>query len=274
MFDSSPEQIAFPFPYADTFDQYTDAKAWGYLPHFFADIAGAFELATCPDRPGQCLHQAVPVPTHSWAPDWMPYSIIGDEHWQDYKVAADIYLNNDESAAVMGRVNDVGTGYGFIPKGYALQLSGSGTLKLSVWRGKIDKKKLIGDAEQQAKILAGIDDSVGGERILATTHIDGVAPGQWHRLELQFDGSTLTGLIDGKAVLTTNDRLYDHGMAGLLAFQTPDKTSQPYFDNFAVTAVGGARAPSLIKTEPGPAIYAKTDHKSDSGIAVPRELSR
>ncbi len=250
-FDAVPERAAFPFPYADSFDEYADPKAYGYLPRYFADIAGAFELAACPGRPGQCLHQAVPVPTISWAPDWMPYTIVGDDQWQDYEVGADIYLNPGDSAAVMGRISDVGTGYGFIPKGYVLLLSDTGALKLSVWRGKSDKKKLVGDAEQQAAIKAANDDSAGGEKGLATVQLDGIASGQWHRLKLQFSGSTITGLVDGKPVLTVTDTLYGRGMAGLLATQGDGKTSRPWFDNLVVSAVGGA-TPTMTGPRPEP----------------------
>jgi galactosylceramidase len=249
-FDAAPDKTAFPFPYAETFDEYANPKAYGYLPRYFADIAGAFELSACPGRAGQCLHQMVPVPTISWAPDWMPYTIVGDDQWQDYEVSADIYLNRGDSAAVMGRINDVGTGYGFIPKGYVLQLSDGGALKLSVWRGKIDKKKLVGDAEQQAAILASHDDSVGGERVLGTAQVDGIAPGQWHGLKLQFSGSTVTGLVDGKVVLSVTDTLYSHGMAGLLATQADGRTSQPWFDNVSVNAVNGA-TPAPTAALPG-----------------------
>jgi galactosylceramidase len=126
------------------------------------------------------------VPTISWAPDWQPYTILGDERWADYEVSADVYLNPIESAGVMGRVNHVGTGYGIIPKGYYLQLAADGELKLVVVRGKIDKKALVGDAEQQALIRAGADAGAGGEKVLAATRMPGVGAGQWHRLTLQF----------------------------------------------------------------------------------------
>ena len=244
-FDGIPQKVAFPFPYADDFDQYADPRAWGYLPRYFADISGVFEISDCPQRSGHCLHQAVPVPTISWAPDWMPYTIVGDDQWKNYEVSSDIHLAAGESGGIMGRVNDVGTGYGFIPKGYVLFLTAAGDVKLSVVRGKIDKKKAVGDNEQQALIKASNDDSAGGERVLGTTHLDGVAPGAWHSLKLQFSGSSITGLVDGKPVLTATDTLYDHGMAGVLAVQTDGKTSQPYYDNFSVAPVGGRVPPSI-----------------------------
>ena len=90
----------------------------------------------------------------SWAPDWKPYTIIGDDAWSDYEVSADVHTGPGGAAAVMGRVNNVGSGYGTIPKGYYLQLEEGGRVSLVVVRGKADKKALVGDAEQQALIKA------------------------------------------------------------------------------------------------------------------------
>jgi galactosylceramidase len=133
-FDNVPERKAFPFPYRETFEQYDNPEAWGYLPRYFADIAGAFELAKCPDSTGKCLRQAAPVPTIPWAPDWKPYTILGDDAWSDYEVSVDVRLAAGESAAVMGRINHVGTGYGILPQGYLLQLGHDGQLQLIVAR--------------------------------------------------------------------------------------------------------------------------------------------
>jgi hypothetical protein len=66
----------------------------------------------------------------SWAPEWMPYTIIGDRTGQDYEVSADIYLDDGGWAGVMGRVNNVGTGYGCVPKGYYLRLGPDGSCAL------------------------------------------------------------------------------------------------------------------------------------------------
>jgi galactosylceramidase len=241
-FDGVPAPHAFPFPYYDSFDEYADPASWGYLPRYLADIADAFELSPCPDRAGQCLRQAVPAPTLSWAPDWKPYTIIGDDHWRDYETAADVRLGAGERGAVMGRINHVGWGYGSIPKGYFLELSAGGDLRLVVIRGKPDKKALVGDAEQQALIRNSRDDSEGGEKVLATLHADGVGPDQWHRLGLRFEGNRITGLLDGKAVLTATDDLYDHGMAGLQAGADDHTVDRPWFDNLAITPPGAAGA--------------------------------
>jgi galactosylceramidase len=233
-FDSIPDTKPFPFPYYDTFDQYSSPKDWGYLPHYTADIADVFELADRPDGPGKCLHQVVPIPPMSWAPDWQPYTILGDDQWQDYEVSADVYLNPGDSAGVMGRVIDVGYGYGCIPKGYFMELNSHGQCRLIITRGREDKKKLVGDAEQQATIKAQDDDSAGGERILGTAQIPKIGPNQWHNLKLRFEGPVITGIIDGAPVLSATNSLYPRGMAGLIAGDNARKLSMPYYDNLLI----------------------------------------
>ena len=227
-FGDIPASKPFPFPYKETFDEYTRPEEQGYLPRYTADICGAFELED------SALHQVVSKPAISWAPDWHYYTILGDSSWRDYEVAADIKLNPGDDAGVMGRICDVGSGYGFIPKGYYLQLNDSGRCQLVVVRGKVDKKKLVGDAEQQAKIKAMNDDSEGGEKILAAVQIEGVTAGTWHNLKLRFRGMQIEGFVDGRKVLSVADGLYAHGMAGLLAVKFKDKVSTPYFDNVEI----------------------------------------
>jgi galactosylceramidase len=247
-FAAVPPVRPFPFPYRETFDAYAQPRQWGYLPRYFADISGAFELAGCPARPGTCLHQAAPVPTLSWAPDWKPYTIVGDDTWTDYEVGADVHVGPGETAAVMGRVNHVGSGYGIIPKGYYLQLDEGGRVSLVVVRGKADKKALVGDGEQQALIRAQHDDSEGGEKVLATGQVAGGAG--WRALTLRFEGTALRGFVDGKEVVRADDALYGHGMAGLMAGPTAAGFSMPYFDNVVVNRVGGP-LPDVTAALPG-----------------------
>jgi galactosylceramidase len=104
-FENIPAEKAFPFPYYEVFDEYTLSEQFGYLPHYTADIAGIFEIAERPDKTGKCLRQVLDKNPQSWAPEWMPYTIIGDEHWQDYEVSADVYLDDGGWAGLMGRVD-------------------------------------------------------------------------------------------------------------------------------------------------------------------------
>ena len=247
-----PARQAFPFPYRENFDHYRDARAWGYLPRYFADIEGAFELAPCPGDQRTCLRQSVPVRPHSWAPDWKPYTILGDDGWTDYEVSADVRVRRGESAAVMGRINDVGSGYGAIPKGYLLELDGAGEVRLVVVRGKVDKKALVGDAEQQALIKAANDAAEGGEKVLASAPLAGVAADGWHTLKLQFSGTRIRGYVDGKPVVEATDGLYGKGMAGLLAGRAQTGLSMPYYRDVVVNRVDGALPPPT-KPLPGQA---------------------
>jgi galactosylceramidase len=256
-FAAVPAPQAFPFPYRVDFDRYRDARAWGYLPRYFADIEGAFELAPCPGDRRTCLRQGVPVRPHSWAPDWKPYTILGDDGWTDYEVSADVRVRGGESAAVMGRINDVGSGYGAIPKGYLLELDGAGDVRLVVVRGKVDKKALVGDAEQQALIKAANDAAEGGEKVLARAPLAGAAADRWHTLKLQFSGTRIRGYVDGKPVVEATDGLYGKGMAGLLAGPAQSGLSMPYYRDVVVNRVGGALPPPT-KPLPGQApLYAR-----------------
>jgi galactosylceramidase len=129
-FTDVPVPARFPFPYHETFDHYGEAKTWGYLPHYTADIDGGFELANRPDGSGQCLRQVVDQKAQSWAPEWMPYTILGDEQWTDYEVSADVCLDEGGWAGLLGRVNNTGNGYGCNPKGYYLRVDADGHCSL------------------------------------------------------------------------------------------------------------------------------------------------
>jgi galactosylceramidase len=137
-------------------------------------------LVERPDGKGKCLHQVVPFPATSWAPDWLPYTGVGDDQWQDCELSADVWLSPGEAGAVMGRINHVGTGYGFIPKGYFLQLGDHGRCRLVVIRGRPDRMQAAGDAEQQALIRAGKDDGEGGNKVLGSIPLQTIAPNRWH----------------------------------------------------------------------------------------------
>jgi galactosylceramidase len=252
-FTDVPPADRFPFPYRETFSDYDEPERYGRLPRYTADISGAFELTDRPDGKGLCLRQMAPVPTISWAPDWMPYTIVGDDQWADYEVAVDVWLAPGEMAGVMARVNHVGTGYGFVPQCYIFELSADGTCNLLVLRGKANKRELVGDAEQQAIITAQADLGRGGSLKLGRAHMDDVAHGHWHRLALRCDGSTITGLVDGRAVVHATDATFARGQAGLIAGGPPIEDpaglagrseaaegvlSRPYYADLTISSIG------------------------------------
>jgi galactosylceramidase len=159
-----------------------------------------------------------------------------------------VHIGPGESAAVMGRVNHVGTGYGTIAKGYYLQVEQGGRVSLVVVRGTADKKALVGDAEQQALIKAQNEAGEGGEKVLATGTIAG--GDGWHALKLRFEGASIRGFVDGRPVVRADDALYGHGMAGLMAGPAPQGFSMPYFDNVVVNRIDGA-PPAATGALPG-----------------------
>ncbi len=237
-FKNIPSSESFPIPYDDSFDAYVHPEEWGYLPHYTADIIGAFELTERPAHDGQCLRQVVGQRAISWAPEWNYYTIIGDSSWNDYEISADVYLNPGDEAGVMGRVCDVGTGYGVTAKGYYMKIDDKGNCSLVITRGKKDKKAVVGDAEQQALLLANPDASQGGERIIQSVRIQDVCACQWHNLKLRFEGDLITGFVDGTEVLSGTSGTYPKGMAGLIAPLRSHGVSTPYFDNLKINPLG------------------------------------
>ena len=139
----------------------------------------------------------------------------------------------------MGRICDVGSGYGIWAKGYYLKLDGKGTCTLVLSCGKPDPKELIGDAEQQALILARKDVEIGGEYTLATAQVKGIAACQWHSMKLSFHGDQIAGYIDGERVVNATSNHYRKGMAGLIAPIGRNRVSTPYFDNIRLDFIDG-----------------------------------
>ena len=228
IFADIPAARDFPFPYYETFDEYTSPQRWGYLPRYTADIAGVFEIADRPDKPGKCLRQVLGQRPQSWAPEWMPYTIIGDQKWSDYEVSADVCLDNGGWAGVMGRINNVGTGYGCVPKGYYLRFSTDGSCALF--------------AATQAK------DAVDGDPIASGT-ASNIAGNQWHNIKLQFSGDLIAGFVDGSQVLSVTNHLYSRGMAGLVTGNDTKNRNTACFDNLLINSVDAAT--------PKPTVFSK-----------------
>ena len=246
-FDNIPAEQKFPFPYYETFDEYSSPQEFGYLPHYTADIADIFEIADRPDKTGKCLRQVISEKPQSWAPEWMPYTIIGDDNWNDYEVSADIYLDDGGWAGVMGRVNNVGDGYGCAPKGYYLKLAADGSCTLIVINGKAGAEEL-GDAEHQEAVRAASNSDDKGEKQVVAGTAKKFDASQWHNLKLQFSGTAIKGFVDGAQVLSTANNAFSHGMAGLVTGDSKTRNTA-CFDNLLINAVG---APT-----PKPTVFAR-----------------
>jgi galactosylceramidase len=137
-------------------------------------------------------------------------------------------------------------------------MDGKGDVRLVVVRGKVDKKALVGDAEQQALIKAANDAAEGGEKALAQAALGTAAADGWHTLKLRFSGTSIRGYVDGKPVVEATDALYGKGMAGLLAGPAPSGLSMPYYRDVVVNRVDGA-LPAPTAPLPGQApLYTRT----------------
>lgn len=235
-FRDVPAAADFPLPYCETFEEYTVPGQWGCLPHYTADIDGIFEISERPDKSGKCLRQVVSRKAQSWAPEWVPYTIIGDEHWQDYAVSADVYLDGGGAAGVMGRVNNVGYGYGCVPKGYYMELAEDGGCKLYA-------------ATQSTNDFAG-------SQLLATGAAANVSSNQWHNVQLRFLGNVISGFVDGTQICSVTNALYSRGMAGLIAGEDPERRNTASFDNLLITAPGASAPAATVFSANQSPIYS------------------
>jgi galactosylceramidase len=220
---------SFPLPYYETFEEYKDPKSFGYLPHYTADIAGVFEIAERPDNKGKCLRQVVNDGAQSWAPEWMPYTIIGDRNWKDYEVSADVYVNNDGWAGIMGHVISTGSGWGCKPSGYYLSLSANGICSLYV--SKQDEK----------------NNEMG--TLLATGKASGITARQWHNIELRFSGTSITGFVDKVKILMASDSAFTEGMAGLVTGSENKNSNVAMFDNLLIKPLQGISPEPTVFSE-------------------------
>jgi galactosylceramidase len=216
-FKNIPASQPFPFPYYETFDEYKDAEKWGYLPNYTADIAGIFEIAEGWDQKGKCIRQVISEIPQSWAPEWLPYTILGDPNWSDYEVTADVLIENYGTAGLMGRVNATGEGYGSKPNAYYLTMSSRGVCALYVTTQDKDAKP----------------------KLLATGKAANISANQWHKMKLSFSGSKIEAFVDNVRVLQTTDGTFTKGMAGLLTVDENSKRCTAQFDNLVINSVGG-----------------------------------
>jgi galactosylceramidase len=220
-----PASASFPTPYYENYDHYTgDGKLWGYLPYYQCDICGVFEIANSPTGTGKCLRQVLNTKANSWAPEWAPFTLIGNTIGTSYEVSADVYFDGTGGwAGVMGRVNQTGT-YGCYPRGYYFHLASNGAWGLYYANGA------AGDGTSLATGTATLT-------------------GTWHNVKLQMSGSTLTGLIENKQVCSVTNSSSGNGVAGLCTGSTNGSRNTACFDNLIINTVNGAT--------PTPTVFAQ-----------------
>lgn len=193
-----PAEKSFPFPHFENYDHY---KKVGVLPYYHSDINGGFEVADRPDGMGKCARAVLRFTNTAKPLDG--FTILGDASWQDYQVAVDVFLNDDGSAALLGRVSS--THANTTPKAYILKLNREGAWTLLA----ADKKLASGKATLTNE--------------------------PWHNMKLVFKGTTVLALIDSKEIGSVVDNAFPAGMVGLGTC-----TSAPYFDNLIINTVDGA----------------------------------
>jgi galactosylceramidase len=172
-----PAAGPFPLPYRDDFESYRP----GDSPRYFSDQKGTFEVCDEPGH-GKCLKQIVPRQGIVW--QYMPrivkpYSVIGDQAWSDYAVAADVRIEGGDV--------ELGGRYGDQNKlSYRWILAKDGSWKLNY----------------QA-------------RTLASGAIRGFDAARWHAMKIVLRGNAIEGYIDGQPLARANDASRANGMAYL-----------------------------------------------------------
>jgi galactosylceramidase len=229
-----PADVPFPLPYRDDFKHYADAKQFGYLPHYTADICGVFEIGERPDGKGKCLEQVLDAKAQSWAPEWIPYTVLGDSNWRDYEVSADIFLTDGGWAGVMGRVNSTGNGWDGDSAGYYARLYADGGCALYL-----------------------ADQNIRGARQheLALGSVEHWRRNRWHRVMLRIEGVKISVLVDGSVVCGAEDRTFANGMAGLIAAGEGNDRHRVMFDDVIVNRVKGPTPAPTIFPQDGAPIY-------------------
>jgi len=244
-----PASQAFPLPYYENYDHYsgTDAKMWGYLPYYQCDIDGIFEIANSPTGTGKCLRQVLNTKSSSWAPEWAPFTLIGNVAGTNYEVSADVYFDDPSGgwAGVMGRVNQTGT-YGCYPRGYYFKLSSNGAWGLYYVNG-----------------------AAGDGTSLATGTATLTGTNTWHNVKLQLNGTTLTGFIENKQVTSVQSSSSTYGVAGLCTGSTNDTRNTACFDNLLINTVNGAVPSPTTFVQDATPPYAFSTAISSSHVSQP-----
>jgi hypothetical protein len=204
-----PAAGSFPMPYSDNFDTYPAGK----LAKYFSDMYGGFETSPCAaGRKGMCLRQVVPAEPTTWKKQGnRPFTIIGDLDWSDYRVSADILLEEPGAADLIGRLT--GMGGPDTTNSYVLRVSDTGSWSILKTNTKQD------------------------DAVLASGTVTPLGVGRWHAVSLEFQGNSLTAKLDGVTLQTISDATYSKGMAGLGVVGY--KPAQ--FDNFKVEPLRPAR---------------------------------
>jgi Glycosyl hydrolase family 59/Glycosyl hydrolase family 59 central domain/Domain of Unknown Function (DUF1080) len=184
-----PPAKPFPLPYSDDFETTRIARA----PRYLSDQDGAFEVHPCQQRKGRCLEQVITVKPTPWFPLPDPFTLAGDAHWSDYRIAVDFLFTGDGPVTLMGRIDNADVfkdAKAPWPSGYVFSLDPSGTWRLATAVYKTPTRDL---AKGSAPLLKS----------------------KWHHAELAFQRETISVSLDGTILADAKDNSHPKGMFAL-----------------------------------------------------------
>ncbi|MEV6608819.1 ricin-type beta-trefoil lectin domain protein [Kutzneria sp. NPDC051319] len=204
----SPAEHGLALPYRDGFEYASGTEA-----KYLSDMQGSYEAQPCVGRSGQCLTQMAPIRPIEWQDDSDAFSLIGDQDWGNYTVSADVRLAKAGTVELMGRANAQSRPQSH-QDAYYFRVSGTGA-----W-----------------SIVSG--DTSGTLTTLASGTTTALGTNAWHTLSVTFQGSTITGSVDGHTAGTATDGRWTNGQAGIgvVGYATDQ------FDNLAITPGAGSPA--------------------------------
>ena len=177
-----PAAANLPIPYSDDFESYATNKT----PKFFSDQAGTFEVVKRADGQGQSLRQVLPQTGIEWVAEFTPYTMTGDASWKDYEVSANVLLETNGLAYVMGRIANVPGFNSPTPNGY--------------W--------LLANSQSGIWELHAASNTIATGSVSFPTNV-------WHLLQLAFKGSSLSCYLNGTLLTNVTDSTFSSGMAGM-----------------------------------------------------------
>lgn len=199
-----PPQAAFPFPYADSFED----TPIGHAPKYLSDQDGAFEVQPCAGHAGRCLEQVITTKPVRWDPLPDPFTLTGDSTWTDYSVSVDVHFLSNAQATLMGRIDSADIfqdNDARWPSAYILRLQPDG-----IW-------ELFSNEFKKPVVMLAAGKTI-------------IKPDQWHHLELNFKGDQITAILDGTTLATVQNSTHAHGMIAI-----GSEWDHVQFDNLRVT---------------------------------------
>jgi hypothetical protein len=191
-------------PYNEDFEQYGKEK----LARYFCDLNGGYETSEAGGgRSGMAYRQMVEQLPVSWTKETLdPSTIMGDPRWWgDYKVSADVLL---EEAGYLELVGRVSSQQGVAIAGYHLQLSDNGKWKLYCREVDQFSRKPVELASGKVNFKLN----------------------EWHHLTLSMKGNILTVFYDGRQLCKAKD---DYHISGQVALVT-SQWKHARFDNLKI----------------------------------------